>query len=217
MKLKKIILVLLSLCIVSNFIFAQTGSISSNPENEIVLTQNDQQDNPESRFVISENSTSNQNSRRTGGAWSFIKMILVLALVVVIIYLLMNFFKKTVNGPETDDPYLRKVAQINLGPGKSVQIVTILEKGYVLGVSDSGVTLISELDDKELINAMNLTADKKAATSKARNFTEVLEMFLPSKSSRETSATQTNIYSDSSKAVSDFIKTQRKRINKKEE
>ena len=61
---------------------------------------------------------------------------------------------------------------------------------------------------------MNLSADKAEKSRKARNFGEVLEMFMPSKSSHTTSATQTNIYSEASDDVKEFVKEQRKRISR---
>ena len=68
---------------------------------------------------------------------------------------------------------MKKVASINLAPGKSVQVVTIQNHCYVLGVSDSSVQLISELDDKDLIDAMNLKADSEP-TGKVKDFATML-------------------------------------------
>lgn len=150
--------------------------------------------------------------------WSFLRVILSLILVVVIIFLLMNFFKKSgkLQGGG-DDTYLRKVAQINLAPGKSVQVITLLDKGYIVGVTDNNINLIGEVEDEELISAMNVSADKASNTNKPKSFGEVLEMFMPSKSSRETSATKTDIYSNVTNDVSDFVKKQRSRMAKKDE
>ncbi len=221
MKLKISLIILLILGLFSNFVFAQNVSNSSVSEETAV----ENIINPETNFQISDSNSSgtnasveNENSRPSS-AWAFIRMILVLILVIVIIYLVMNFFKKSINGGKTgnDDAYLRKVAHLNLGPGKSVQVVTLLENCYVLGVSDSGVNLIGEVNDKELISAMNISADKAIKTSKAKNFAEVLEMFMPSKSTKTTSATKTNIYSESTQNVQDFVKKQRTRINKKDD
>ena len=44
---------------------------------------------------------------------------------------------------------------------------------YILGVSDSSVQLISELDDKDLIDAMNLEADKESSGS-VKDFASLL-------------------------------------------
>ena len=68
---------------------------------------------------------------------------------------------------------MKKVASITLSPGKSVQVITLHDHCFVLGVSDSNVQLISELDDKDLINAMNLEADKEP-TGTVRDFATML-------------------------------------------
>ena len=217
MKFKKLLVVLIFIGSISNLVFSQT---SSNKVDESTKIEGSSSAEAEKKYSL--NTTAGNESARTSksNTWEpILKMILVLALVIVIIYFLMNFFKKSINGGKggNEDEYLRKVAHLNLGPGKSVQVVTLLENCYVLGVSDSGINLISEIDDKELISAMNISADKAAKTSKAKNFAEVLEMFMPSKSSKQTSATKTNIYSDSTQDVSEFIKNQRKRINRKDD
>ena len=199
-----------------NGIYAQKENDSSKDETEIIISNESQTQNPEKQFVFNTDSAQDVNQvKRPNTFLMFLRMVLVLAIVVACIYLVMNFMKKSVTGDsDTDDVYLRKVAQLTLSPGKTVQIVTLLDKGYMLGVSDSSVNLITEITDKELVDAMNLSADKAEKSRKARNFGEVLEMFMPSKSSHTTSATQTNIYSEASDDVKEFVKEQRKRISR---
>ena len=199
-----------------NGIYAQKENDSSKDETEIIISNESQTQNPEKQFVFNTDSAQDVNQvKRPNTFLMFLRMILVLAIVVACIYLVMNFMKKSVTGDsDTDDVYLRKVAQLTLSPGKTVQVVTLLDKGYMLGVSDSSVNLITEITDKELVDAMNLSADKAEKSRKARNFGEVLEMFMPSKSSHTTSATQTNIYSEASDDVKEFVKEQRKRISR---
>ena len=84
-----------------------------------------------------------------------------------------DFVKKSTNTGNQTDPFLKKVASITLSPGKSVQVITLHDHCFVLGVSDSNVQLISELDDKDLINAMNLEADKEP-TGTVRDFATML-------------------------------------------
>ncbi len=199
-----------------NGIYAQKENDSSKDETEIIISNESQTQNPEKQFVFNTDSAQDVNQvKRPNTFLMFLRMVLVLAIVVACIYLVMNFMKKSVTGDsDTDDVYLRKVAQLTLSPGKTVQVVTLLDKGYMLGVSDSSVNLITEITDKELVDAMNLSADKAEKSRKARNFGEVLEMFMPSKSSHTTSATQTNIYSEASDDVKEFVKEQRKRISR---
>ena len=87
--------------------------------------------------------------------------------------------RKKMNGDSADDDmFLRKVAQVTVAPGKTVQIVTLLEKAFLIGVTDSSIELLGEISDKELVDAMNLNADKKQNTARARNFNDVLSLFL---------------------------------------
>ena len=126
----------------------------------------------ESQMIIStEDEIVVQQRGNTG--WLFVRMILVLLIVVACIYGVFYFVKKTTNTGNQTDPYLKIVASINLSPGKSVQVVTLQNHCYVLGVSDSSVQLISELDDKDLIDAMNFNVDSEP-TGKVKDFATML-------------------------------------------
>ena len=118
------------------------------------------------------------------GLWVFVRMILVLGLVLGLIYLLYRFLRKNSYIASDDDKFLRRAASISLGPGKSVQIVTLIDKAYLVGVSENSINLISEIEDKELINALNLYADKTQAASKPKNFSEILDLFMPGSSKK---------------------------------
>ena len=58
-----------------------------------------------------------------------------------------------------------------------MEVVTLIDKAYIVGVTDSQINLLGEINDKELIQAMNLQADKNQKTSKPVNFSELLDMF----------------------------------------
>ena len=106
-------------------------------------------------------------------------MIIVLIVVVLLIYAFFWFVKrKTNNNLKTDDDYLRRVAYLNIAPGKTVEVITLIDKAYLIGVTEDNINLLGEIDDKELITAMNLNSDKKANIKKPATFNEVLELFL---------------------------------------
>ncbi|MCR5217244.1 flagellar biosynthetic protein FliO [Treponema sp.] len=155
-----------------------------------------------------------QSASDTGiGVWAFIKMILVLAFVVAALYLFFRFIKKrTSPNLSSDDPFLRNVASVSLGIGKSVQIVTLIDKAYMVGVSENGVSLIDKIEDKELINAMNLYNDKNTRQSKPRTFGEILDIFMPPKKS---SASSESAFDGSTEELLDQLKN--KRLNTEEE
>ena len=123
----------------------------------------------------------------------FVRMIVVLIIVVGLIYGVLWFIKKKTNIVKTDDDYLRRAAYINIAPGKTVEVITLIDKAYLIGVTEDNITLLGEIHDDELIKAMNLSADKKNNTKKPASFSDVLDMFLVKK------GTQKNVFSDTEK------------------
>ena len=98
---------------------------------------------------------------------------------------------------------MRRVSSLNFAPGKSVEIVTLVDRCFMLGVTDSNINLIAEITDKEMISALNLNFDKKQNTKKPMNFTDVLEMFMPNAAKNKKS-----IYSNTEAAVENIVKTE---------
>lgn len=125
----------------------------------------------------------------------FVRMIIVLIIVVGLIYGVLWFIKKKTNVVKTDDDYLRRAAYINIAPGKTVEVITLIDKAYLIGVTEDNITMLGEIHDEELIKAMNLTADKKNNTKKPSSFADVLDMFLIKKGG------QKNVFSETEQQV----------------
>lgn len=155
------------------------------------------------------------------GAGPYIRMLVVLAVIIVAIVLLFRFLKRAtgMQGVQADDDtFLRHISGVSLGANKSVQIVTLVDKAYLLGVSDNAVNLIGEVEDHELVNAMNLWSDKKNKTAKPLSFSDVLDLFMPHgpRESRSASSNvkDTNLFSSSnSKDLLDSLKRQAGRLD----
>lgn len=184
--------------------FTQAADIS---ESTKIINNYENSDIDESSILLSSSDESTVGKSSSFSTfWLFLRMILVLAIVIICIYAVVWFMKKSVKTEnDEDEPFLRKVSSVSLAPGKSVQIVTLVDKGFVVGVSEDSVSLISEINDKELIDAMNLYSDKKKRTQKPRSFADVLEIFMPKKK-------DSNIYGDSSRQFSDMLNKQRNRL-----
>ncbi|MDO5766614.1 MAG: flagellar biosynthetic protein FliO, partial [Spirochaetales bacterium] len=135
--------------------------------------------------------------------------IFALAVVVGIAWGIFHFLKKGIKTENDNDPFLRKVSHLTLSPGKSVQVITLQDNAFLIGVSDEKISLIGKIEDKELINAMNLYADKNEKVSKPRSFREILDIFMPG-SSKEP---ETNIYGNSSSNSADELKKQMEKFN----
>ena len=196
-KHKRIFAVVL-LCITAVFtLYSQSSEKKSEENNQTVSVS-------EESIILSDDVSSNQNNSSSSykgpsTIGTFVRMIFVLIIVVVLIYGVLWFIKKKTNIVKTDDEYLRRAAYIDIAPHKSIEVITLIDKAYLIGVTEDNITLLGEIDDKELISAMNLTADKKANTKKPVNFSEVLDMFLIKKGG------QKNIFSDTEKQVDNMF------------
>lgn len=194
--LKKTLLIFVILLGITNVLFSQNNNDSLNVENSVSVSEDSAllQDD----YFSSNNETSNLNLKQPSTAWTFIKMILFLCLVVAAIYAVMWFFKKKVNNTKSDDNFLRRVSSLNIGPGKSVEIVTLLDNAYILGVTDSNINVIDQIEDKELIEALNLNFDKNQNVKKPMNFADVLDIFMPNGPRNK------NIYEDEERKVNNL-------------
>lgn len=144
------------------------------------------------------------------GPGVFIRVIFSLAVVAALIYGVYFFFKKVMKtSSPSDDPFLRKICELGVAPGKSVQIVTVQDKGYVIGVTDQNINLLGEIDDEQLLNAMNLYADEKSKTPKPKSFAEILNLFMPGSSEKSSG----NSAASSAENSFDVLKAQSARLD----
>lgn len=149
-----------------------------------------------------------ERPRSGSTVWVFFRMIFVLIVVVVCIYLVMNFMRRKMGGAVADDDtFLRKVAQVSVAPGKTVQIVTLLERAYLIGVTDNSIDLLGEINDKELVDAMNLNADRNQNAARARNFSDILSLFLNPKNPNATEGER-----NASKSITEFFNKQKEKF-----
>ena len=155
-----------------------------NAQQNLSVNQNDNVISEQSIILNQQSDTISQENvnneyKPTSTTGMFVRMIIVLIVVVLLIYAFFWFVKrKTNNNLKTDDDYLRRVAYLSIAPGKTVEVITLIDKAYLIGVTEDNITLLGEIDDKELITAMNLNSDKKTNVKKPATFNEVLELFL---------------------------------------
>ena len=190
-KSKKLLAVML-LCLTAVFsLYSQNTAADANSTAATSLTE-------ESIVLADDAATDNQNTTSYKGPSTigmFVRMIIVLIIVVGLIYGVLWFIKKKTNVVKTDDEYLRRAAYINIAPGKTVEVITLIDKAYLIGVTEDSITMLGEIHDDELIKAMNLSADKKNNTKKPATFADVLDMFLVKR------GPQKNVFSDTVQQV----------------
>lgn|GEM_PF-747477 len=137
---------------------------------------------------------------------SLLQLLGALVIICILAYIVIKFLKKSSHVLGTDDPYLRNVSSINIAQGKSIHVITLGEKAYIIGVTDASINKIGEVEDKNLVDAMNLEADKKTASPK-KNFASMLAAFFPQTRQNEQSGKEQDY------SVQDFFTEQRNRVN----
>lgn len=166
--------------------FLLTAQVNSQKENNISKNAGQTEFSEDSIFLDmpdGQNNDGGQNQNQNeykspSTIGVFIRMIVVLLIVVLLIYAFFWFVKKKNKNLKTEDDYLRRVAYLNIAPGKSVEVITLIDKAFLIGVTDDNISLLGEIDDKELITAMNINSDKKVNTKKPATFNEVLDLFI---------------------------------------
>ncbi len=85
--------------------------------------------------------------------WDFVKIFLVLILLAGLLYSMLFLLKKYIYASEGKNPKLLNIKILStqlLMPKKFVSVVKILDKVYILGVSDQSISLIDKLNKDEV-------------------------------------------------------------------
>ena len=114
----------------------------------------------------------------TSSIWPyFLRMMVVLGLVIAAIYGLYALLKRSSKPKAPEDSYLRVLAAANLAAGRSLHVVSLGDKAWLVGSTDASVSLISEIQDKELVDALALRAAEAPQTPR-KDFASMLTELL---------------------------------------
>ncbi len=119
------------------------------------------------------------DNRRGSVFFTLLQIVFYLGIILIIIYLIYRYLaskKGVVAGPETS---IRKLSLVPLFGNKYLQVIEVGEKVYLLGITDTHISLISEITEKEVIDNLRLTASKQDfETSPLSNFQSMMGDFL---------------------------------------
>ncbi|MFW5693659.1 MAG: FliO/MopB family protein [Alkalispirochaeta sp.] len=112
------------------------------------------------------------------GIWDLVRMVLVLLMVVGAVYGVVMLLRRRV-GSEADDSDspIRILASRNLGGNRDLHVVMIGKRVMLLGGGDSGVQLLTTVDDQETIDELVL-AHSTANPAKRRTFGGLLGQWI---------------------------------------
>ena len=139
----------------------------------------------ETTLAIGEGPAGAQAAKSAAGSNTFsyfLRMVVVLALVVAAIYVVYRLMRRVSRPKQADDSSLKLLASRSLGPGKSVHVLGLGAKAYLIGAADSSISLIAQLDDKEFVDELFLkAAQSPPKEGSARDFGELLTSLLGSR------------------------------------
>lgn len=161
--------------------FAQTGDPSATGETA------SRQESPaeesgalspvdESTLVIGESSQEpggDTASVSAFGFWDFVRMILVLACVVGVIYLIFYLLKRAGSGKYAKSDLIKVVGSQSLPGNRAIYLVQVGTQVFMIGAGGDSVTLLGEITEKETIDTMILAAAEQES-SPGRNFGDLI-------------------------------------------
>jgi flagellar protein FliO/FliZ len=94
------------------------------------------------------------------------RILLTLAVVAAAIYGLVYFlkFRRASRDKVEPDPFLKVLASAPLAVNRGIHVVSVGQQAWLVGSAENGVNLISEISDKDTINAMLLEDSQRIAS-----------------------------------------------------
>ncbi len=111
--------------------------------------------------------------------WDFLRMLVILAAVVGAIYLLFWVLRRSAGKKIPENNLIRVLGSRSLAGNRSLHLVEVGTSVFLVGASDGGVELISEITDKESLDSVRLKAAEETPGAR-RSFHQLLsEIFRP--------------------------------------
>jgi flagellar protein FliO/FliZ len=145
-------------------ISAQTQSQPDTPEEAVPVAA----PNPESLIVFDPAGEDSEIAAPgTLSGFVLLRMVLVLALTAAAIYGAVLFFKRLAKPRSPENPYLKVLARAPMGGGGAVAVVSVGTRAWLVGAGDGGTSLIAEIEDRELVDAMLLDNSRNGGGASA--------------------------------------------------
>jgi flagellar biogenesis protein FliO len=98
---------------------------------------------------------------RVSYSFLVLRTLAILAVLVVAVYFVMRIFLKNRRKIVTGTDIIKVLATYPLAGNKSIQIMEIAEKVFILGVTESNINMITSVEDKETIDRIKLQSSKE--------------------------------------------------------
>ena len=99
-------------------------------------------------------------------AWDFVRMVLILAAVIGVIYGIFHLLKKSGNPKFQETRLIRLLSSKTLTGSRALHLVEVGNQIFLVGTSENAVNLVSEILDKETVDGLKLQAANVDGTEK---------------------------------------------------
>lgn len=107
------------------------------------------------------------------GIWDLLRMILVLAAVIGVVYGIFYLLKRGSKGRFVQNDAIRVLGSQSLPGNRSMYLVEVGSQVFLIGAGGDSVNLISEITDKETVDEMILRGGEDSVGSK-KSFSELI-------------------------------------------
>ncbi len=148
----------------------------------------------------------NAIATNTSSTSSFLKSFIILILFLVAVYLIFKWIQKkklSHSHAKFDDNVIHVLKTTPITPNKSIQLVEIGKKLYILGLGDQMISLINTVDQPEEIEEIKSQCLSDTNEPQPRNFKTILNTYLPFSNQKSKSRVDKTVH---------FLKDQRNKL-----
>jgi flagellar protein FliO/FliZ len=95
-------------------------------------------------------------------SWDFVRMLLILAAVVGVIYLLFYLLKRGFRRQLPQNDLIRVLGSRSLSGSRALHLVAMGRSVFLVGAAESGISLIAEVKDQETLDQIRLESSEAA-------------------------------------------------------
>ena len=148
-----------------------------------------------------------ENDEMQGGplvsSWDFLRMVLILAAVVGVIYLIFWLLKRSMRRQLPQNDLIHLLGTRNLTGNRALHLVELGRQVFLVGAAEESISLISEIKNQETLDTIALE-QSQMRTRATQGFSHFFQSFLKSGKQQGSSVGDTI----------DFMKQQRQRLEK---
>jgi flagellar protein FliO/FliZ len=144
------------------------------------------------------------------GTWDFVRMLVVLAMVVGLIYGVFWLLRRGARMKTPENEMIRILGSRSLAGNRALHLVEVGHSVYLVGAAENGVNLVAEVKDQETLDAIRIQAAEEGGKARRSFAATLARVFNPSKTPGAAGAGRAPGLGEGS----DFLRRQRERLRR---